>query len=83
VRNVIESLYWNGTKVGRITNPRFDNFDYYGAWTPTSSAELYSKFLAKVEQEGGARVEIGEIASPLTGTVELRPDQEIEIKLRP
>ncbi len=74
---MVESLYMNGVEVGVITNPSYDNFDYYGAWKPTRDVELYNRFLAMVEREGGARVEIGKIGSALTGTVELEPDQEI------
>jgi len=77
-----EKIYWNGVLVGTITSPSFDNFDYYGGWSPIEDEELYSKFLKQVDEEGGAFVEIGEPNSKLTGTVELAPDEQIEIKLR-
>lgn len=75
-------LFWEGSKIGVVSNPKVDNFDYYGPWQPTEDAELYKRFLAQVELEGGARVRIGEANSTLTGTVELEPDDEIQIKIR-
>lgn len=79
----IQILYWNAKIVGSLVDPKADNFDFYGAWEPTEDKLLYESFLAQIDEEGGAFVEIGSVGSPLTGTVEVEPDQEIEIKLRP
>jgi hypothetical protein len=78
-----EPIFWKRAQVGVVTDPRFDNFDYFGSWRSTDDIELYRRFLEQVQAEGGARVEIGEIGSALTGTVELEPDDEIEVKIRP
>jgi predicted lysophospholipase L1 biosynthesis ABC-type transport system permease subunit len=78
-----EQVFWEGKRVGVVTNPRVDNFDYYGSWQPTDDNELYRRFLDQIDVDGGAKIEIGEIGSPLTGTVELEPDDEIEVKIRP
>ncbi|MFM2421932.1 MAG: hypothetical protein RL291_462 [Pseudomonadota bacterium] len=82
-----ERLFWNGKLVGVVSNPKVDMWDYYGSWQPTSDEALYRQFLEQVDQEGGARVEIGEVGSPLSATqaatVELEPDDEIQVKLRP
>ena len=77
-----ENVLWNGKVVGVVSNPNVDNFDYYGSWQPTSDDKLYQQFLKQVDAEGGARVELGEVGSPLSGTVELEPDDEIEVKIR-
>ena len=77
-----ENVLWNGEVVGVVSNPNVDNFDYYGSWQPTSDDKLYRQFLEQVDSEGGARVELGEIGSPLYGTVELEPDDEIKVKIR-
>ncbi len=77
-----ELVFWKNAVVGVIEEPKVDNFDFYGPWIPTSDLVLYSQFLLEVECEGGADVEIGEIGSPLRGTVELEPSNAIEIKIR-
>jgi hypothetical protein len=77
-----ETLYWQGRIVGVVSDPKVDHFDYYGSWQPTSDENLYRQFLEQVDAEGGARVEVGEIGSPLSGTVELEPSDEIEVKIR-
>lgn len=82
MKEITEILYWNGNIVGVISNAKVDNFDFYGTWRPTSDANLYRQFLEQVAEEGGARVDIGEVGSPLTGTVELEPDDQIEVKIR-
>lgn len=78
-----ERLFWDGKLIGVVSNPKVDMWDYYGAWQPTSDEAIYRKFLEQVEQEGGARVEIGKVGSPSSGTVELEPDNEIQVKIRP
>ncbi len=77
-----ETLFWNGKIVGVISNPKLVNFDYYGSWTPITDTDLYRQFLEQVDMEGGARFEIGDVGSPLTGTVELEPGDEIDVKIR-
>lgn len=77
-----EALFWNGKIVGVVLNPKIDMFDYYGSWTPTTDTDLYRQFLEQVDVEGGARVEIGQVGSPSSGTVELQPGDEIEVKIR-
>jgi hypothetical protein len=82
-----ERLFWNGKPVGVVLNPKVDMWDYYGSWQPTSDEALYRQFLEQVDQEGGARVEIGDVGSPssatLSATVELEPGDQIEVKIRP
>ncbi len=78
-----EHLFWNGKLIGAVSNPKVDMWDYYGSWQPTSDADLYRQFLEQVDKEGGARVDIGHVGSPSTGTVELEPGDEIEVKIRP
>ncbi|MEL7498758.1 MAG: hypothetical protein AAFN77_14210 [Planctomycetota bacterium] len=77
-----EKVFWNKEVVGVVTSPRVDNFDYYGNWIPTENRELYDRFIEAVEKDGGAQIIVGELDSPLVGTVELEPDEEIEIKIR-
>lgn len=80
---ITEPVFWEGKQVGVVTNPCVDNFDYFGSWQPTDDNELYRRFLEQVDVDGGANIEVGEIGSPLTGTVELEPDDEIEVKIQP
>ncbi len=82
-----EHLFWNGKIVGVVSNPNVDMWDYYGSWQPTADEDLYRQFLEQVDQDGGARVEIGEVGLPssatLSATVELEPGDEIQVKIRP
>lgn len=75
-------LYWNGKKLGVIEQANLDNFDFYGRWFPTCDKDYYESFLVAVNQEGGAFVAIGRNESQLTGSVEIEPSDNIEIKLR-
>ena len=77
-----EKVFWNGEVVGVVTEPKVDNFDYYGQWKPTEDGGLYEKFIEAIDEDGGAQIIIGDLESPLVGTVELEPDEEIEIKIR-
>ena len=77
-----EQIFWNGEVVGVVTDPKVDNFDYYGIWKPTEESDLYNRFVETVEKDGGASIVVGDLESRLVGTVELAPDHEIEIKIR-
>ena len=77
------SVFWNGKKVGTISNPKIDNFFYYGNWQPDESCDVYSEFLSAINNnEYGASVDIGEIGSKLAGYILVEPDEEIEIRTR-
>ena len=78
-----QSIFWSGTLVGEIREAKFDNFDFYGLWNPKSAHPIYEEFLEAIDVEDGVWVAIGAPDSDLRGTVDLIPDEEINIKMRP
>lgn len=79
---VEQRLFWNAVHIGTVENFRIDNFDCYGIWNPRIDCAVYTDFINAVECEEGATVAIGSPESKLLGTVELVPDDEIQIKIR-
>jgi len=75
-------IRWYGKCVGFIINPTIDNFDFYGKWQPLQNS-LCQEFLECIETHGEAEIKIGDDQSELKGTVEIKPDEEIDIKIRP
>jgi len=75
-------VWWYGKCVGFIINPTIDNFDFYGQWQPLQDSAC-KKFLEWIETDGEAEIKIGDDHSKLKGTVEIKPDEEIELKIRP
>jgi len=76
------NIYWENSCIGKIINPKFDNFDLYGDWHPENGV-VYDKFLSCLERDEQLEIIIGEGDEPFKGTVEIEPDDEIEIKMRP
>ncbi len=76
------AVLWRGQEVGKVTNPKVDNFDLYGKWVPSDSA-LAKSFAARIESDGEIEVLVGAEDPPLRGVVEFIPSAEIEVKLFP
>lgn len=76
------SVYWRGKLVGKIRNLDIDNFDVFGIWIPSSDA-VTEEFRNEIEETGEAVIRIGLTEPKWLGTIEVAPDDEIEIKIRP
>ena len=74
-------IYYQGKSIGKIINPKIDHFDLYGIWMPERGV-VYSQFVASIENGELVEVQIGEDDPSLKGTVEIEPEEEIEIKIR-
>ena len=72
-------IKWHGKCVGFVIEPKVDNFDFYGKWQPLQNS-LCNKFLESIEIHGEVEVKIGE-HSDIKGTIEIVPDDEIDIKI--
>lgn len=75
------NVFFNDERVGSVVNPAVDNLELYGKWLPNSGEALDSLFQA-LETIGEATVELGERPNGgLWGTIEVFPDDVIEIKI--
>jgi hypothetical protein len=74
-------VMWCQKCVGFILNLKCDNFDVYGKWQPNQNS-AYKEFLELLETYGEAEVEVGNNEPKMRGTVEIVPDEEIDIKVR-
>ena len=75
------SLFFEGSLVGYVLDPKLDNFELYGSWRPVLGEGL-SRFLQVLDQTGEASIAIGQAPDELRGLVEVEPDDEIQVKLR-
>ena len=75
-------VYWNNLCVGCIVQMGVDNFCVYGKWYPAESP-IYDAFLAELQAAGEAWVWFDPERPYPVATVDLEPDDEIEIKYRP
>jgi hypothetical protein len=76
-----EPIAWRGQLVGYILDPKIDNFDVYGRWTPVFPSA--QEFIRVLQQCGEVVVRIGNKTPEWLGTVEELPDTEINIRVRP
>lgn len=74
-------VIWKGITVGEISNLKNDNFDVYGDWIPVKG-DIVNDFVKEIESEGVV-VRIGTNDPALIGTIDIIPDDEIEVKIRP
>ena len=76
-------IYWQGKVVGQVEGLTGDNFDLYGRWLPDTGSPAHEEFIRRLEAEEQLEVRIGDGVPELRGTIDIVPEDMIEIKGRP
>lgn len=69
------AVYWNGQRVGWVTNPEVDNYHFFGPWVPDDSA-LTRTFLSRLTTGAVETVRIGDGVPELVGRIDTPPDED-------
>jgi hypothetical protein len=75
-------VIWRDQVVGTIEDVRVDHLELYGRWIPSCS-DACQTFLEALQSGDQLEVQVGAGEPKLVGTVEIEPDGETEIRMRP
>jgi hypothetical protein len=75
-------VIWRDEVVGTVEDVRVDHLELYWRWIPSCS-DTCKAFLEALHSGEQLEVRVGTEEPKLVGTVEIEPDEEIEIRIRP